>query len=126
MSSKVIIEGAGFLPVVQVDSLVRTSLRLCGTLPVLLPAAAAAELPVPDLALELLVDVVRQAVRPPLLRVRRDAAAAVARLAVAGPGAGVRGVGPHLGTQIFIDIQIFFLIFSRCGMRSPPRRRGLP
>ena len=56
MSSKVIIEGAGFLPVVQVDSLVRTSLRLCGTLPVLLPAAAA-ELPVPDLALELLVDV---------------------------------------------------------------------
>ena len=109
MSSKVIIEGAGFLPVVQVDSLVRTSLRLCGTLPVLLPAAAAAaaaaaELPVPDLALELLVDVVRQAVRPPLLRVRRDAAAAVARLAVAGPGAGVRGVGPHLGKQIFIDI----------------------
>ena len=101
MSSKVIIEGAGFLPVVQVDSLVRTSLRLCGTLPVLLPAAAA-ELPVPDLALELLVDVVREAVRPPLLRVRRDAAAAVARLAVAGPGAGVRGVGPHLGKQIFI------------------------
>ena len=105
MSSKVIIEGAGFLPVVQVDSLVRTSLRLCGTLPVLLPAAAAAaELPVPDLALELLVDVVREAVRPPLVRVRRDAAAAVARLAVAGPGAGVRGVGPHLGTQIFIDV----------------------
>ena len=104
MSSKVIIEGAGFLPVVQVDSLVRTSLRLCGTLPVLLPAAAAAELPVPDLALELLVDVVRQAVRPPLLRVRRDAAAAVARLAVAGPGAGVRGVGPHLGKQVFIDV----------------------
>ena len=108
MSSKVIIEGAGFLPVVQVDSLVRTSLRLCGTLPVLLPAA---ELPVPDLALQLLVDVVREAVRPPLLRVRRDAAAAVARLAVAGPGAGVRGVGPHLGKQIFVDIQIFSNIF---------------
>ena len=100
MSSKVIIEGAGFLPVVQVDSLVRTSLRLCGTLPVLLPAAA--ELPVPDLALELLVDVVRQAVRPPLLRVRRDAAAAVARLAVAG----VRGVGPHL--YRYLDIFKYF------------------